>query len=83
MADRTKPVSIRLTGAEIEQLQARAYAVSGTVTGRGQVSISVATPRLPLPASASDSTSSLPPDETASPAAVAAGPPSSVAPKIE
>jgi hypothetical protein len=26
-------VSIRLTGAEIEQLQARAYAVSGTMTG--------------------------------------------------
>ena len=33
MDDRTKPVSIRLTGAEIEQLQARAYAVSGTMTG--------------------------------------------------
>ena len=33
MADRTKPVSIRLTGAEIEQLQARAYAVSATMTG--------------------------------------------------
>jgi flagella basal body P-ring formation protein FlgA len=57
--------------------------VSGTVIGRGQVSISVATPRLPLPASASDTTSSLSPDETASPAAVAAGPTSSVAPKIE
>jgi hypothetical protein len=33
MAERTKPVSIRLTGAEIEQLQARAYAVSATTTG--------------------------------------------------
>ena len=33
MADRTKPVSIRLTAAEIEQLQARAYEVSGTMTG--------------------------------------------------
>jgi hypothetical protein len=33
VANRTKPVSIRLTGAEIEQLQARAYAVSGTMTG--------------------------------------------------
>jgi hypothetical protein len=33
VTDRTKPVSIRLTGAEIEQLQARAYAVSATVTG--------------------------------------------------
>ena len=33
VADRTKPVSIRLTAIEIEQLQARAYGVSGTVTG--------------------------------------------------
>jgi len=33
MAERTKPVSIRLTGAEIEQLQACAYAVSATTTG--------------------------------------------------
>jgi hypothetical protein len=33
MDDRTKPVSIRLTGTEIEQLRARAYAVSGTMTG--------------------------------------------------
>jgi hypothetical protein len=33
MADRTRPVSIRLNGAEIEQLQARAYAVSATMTG--------------------------------------------------
>lgn len=33
MADHTRPVSIRLTGTEIGQLQARAYAVSATVTG--------------------------------------------------
>ena len=33
VADRTKPVSIRLTATEIEPLQARACAVSGTVTG--------------------------------------------------
>ena len=33
MADHTRPVSIRLTGTEIEQLQARAYAVSASVTG--------------------------------------------------
>ena len=33
VADRTKPVSIRLTGAEIEQLQARAYTLSASVTG--------------------------------------------------
>jgi hypothetical protein len=33
MADRTKPVSLRLTHAEIEQLQARAYTLSASVTG--------------------------------------------------
>lgn len=33
MADKTKPVSIRLTPAEIEQLQARAYNLSASVTG--------------------------------------------------
>ncbi|MGB8841773.1 MAG: hypothetical protein WCC64_11950 [Aliidongia sp.] len=33
MTDRTKPVSIRLASAEIEQLQARAYTLSATVTG--------------------------------------------------
>lgn len=33
MADRTKPVSIRLTHAEIEQLQARAHTLSASVTG--------------------------------------------------
>ncbi len=33
MADRTKPVSIRLASAEIEQLQARAYSLSATVSG--------------------------------------------------
>lgn len=33
MADKTKPVSIRLAPAEIEQLQARAYTLSATITG--------------------------------------------------
>lgn len=33
MTDKTKPVSIRLTRGEIDQLQARAYALSATVTG--------------------------------------------------
>jgi hypothetical protein len=33
VADHTRPVSIRLTATEIEQLQARAYAVSATATG--------------------------------------------------
>jgi hypothetical protein len=33
MADKTRPVSIRLATAEIEQLQARAYALSASVTG--------------------------------------------------
>lgn len=33
MADKTKPVSIRLAPAEIEQLQARAYSLSASVTG--------------------------------------------------
>lgn len=33
MADRSKPVSIRLAPAEIEQLQARAYTLSASVTG--------------------------------------------------
>jgi hypothetical protein len=33
MTDRTKPVSIRLAQSEIEQLQARAYTLSATVTG--------------------------------------------------
>jgi hypothetical protein len=33
MTDRTKPVCIRLTIAEMDQLQARAYALSATVTG--------------------------------------------------
>src|SRR6202047_3997180 len=43
--------------------------VSGVVIGRGQVSISVATPRLPP---ASETTSSLRPDETASPVSLVA-----------
>lgn len=33
MTDRTKPVSIRLTKSEIDQLQARAYVLSATITG--------------------------------------------------
>jgi hypothetical protein len=33
MTDKTKPVSIRLTSAEIEQIQARAYNLSANVTG--------------------------------------------------
>jgi flagella basal body P-ring formation protein FlgA len=54
--------------------------VSGVVTGRGQVSVSVATPRA---APALDTTSSLGPDETASPVSVAARIPSPVATKTE
>jgi len=54
--------------------------VSGVVTGRGQVSISVATPRV---AAASETTSSLQPDETASPVAVAASNTSPASPKAE
>jgi hypothetical protein len=33
MIDKTKPVSIRLARSEIDQLQARAYSLSGNVTG--------------------------------------------------
>ena len=33
MIDKTKPVSIRLTRGEIDQLQARAFSLSGNVTG--------------------------------------------------
>jgi hypothetical protein len=33
MTNKTKPVCIRLTMAEIDQLRARAYALSATVTG--------------------------------------------------
>ena len=62
--------------------------VTGTVIGRGQVSISVATPRLaanteaasPLPP---ERTSSLPSDQTAAPVAVANSATSSAAPKAE
>ena len=54
--------------------------VSGVVTGRGQVSIAVATPR-PAP-SALDTTSSLGAPEQAAPVAVA-NVSSSVAPKAE
>jgi flagella basal body P-ring formation protein FlgA len=54
--------------------------VSGVVIGRGQVSISVATPRLPAP---SDTTSSIGPDATVAPVSVAATSNPSVAPKPE
>ncbi len=53
--------------------------VSGVVTGRGQVSVSVATPRLP----AAEATSSLGSAETASPVSLAANSNSQVAPKAE
>ena len=33
MIDKTKPISIRLAKGEIDQLQARAYSLSGNVTG--------------------------------------------------
>lgn len=33
MAEKTKPISLRLKQAEIEQLQARAYALSASPTG--------------------------------------------------
>jgi hypothetical protein len=33
MTDKTKPVSIRLTPREFEQLQARAYSLSASITG--------------------------------------------------
>ena len=33
MPDKNRPVSVRLTLAEIEQLQARAYSLSASVTG--------------------------------------------------
>jgi len=52
--------------------------VSGVVTGRGQVSVSVATPR----PSASDTTSSIAPEVTAVPVAVAASTASSSASSV-
>jgi hypothetical protein len=33
MTDKTKPISIRLAESEIDQLQARAYSLSASVTG--------------------------------------------------
>jgi hypothetical protein len=33
MTDKTKPVSIRLTKSEIDQLQARAYMLAASITG--------------------------------------------------
>ncbi len=54
--------------------------VSGTVIGRGQVAVSVATPRLPATA---DVTSSLQSNQAAAPVALAAGNNPPVAPKTE
>jgi flagella basal body P-ring formation protein FlgA len=54
--------------------------VSGVVTGRGQVSVAVATPRLPA---AAETSSLIEPNETAAPVAVAAGNNSPAAPKPE
>ena len=54
--------------------------VTGTVIGRGQVAISVATPRLPATA---DATSSLPSEQPAASVAVAASNTTPVAPKAE
>jgi flagella basal body P-ring formation protein FlgA len=54
--------------------------VSGVVTGRGQVSISVATPR---PPASPDITSSIAPDEAAKPVTVATGNNSQAAPEAE
>jgi flagella basal body P-ring formation protein FlgA len=56
--------------------------VVGTVVGRGQVAITVATPRLPPPAAAPDQTSSISPDRNAAPVALASSI-SPVAPKAE
>jgi hypothetical protein len=33
MSDKTKPISVRLTKSEIDQLQARAYTLSASITG--------------------------------------------------
>ena len=54
--------------------------VSGTVIGRGQVSISVATPRL---RETGDTTSSIAPEPTAAPVSVAASTASPASPKAE
>jgi flagella basal body P-ring formation protein FlgA len=53
--------------------------ISGVVTGRGQVSVAVATPRLPAP----ETTSSIAPDETASPVSLAASTAPPAVPKPE
>jgi flagellar basal body P-ring formation protein FlgA len=53
--------------------------ISGVVTGRGQVSVSVATPRLPAP----DTTSSIAPDQTAAPVSLAASTNPPAVPKPE
>jgi flagella basal body P-ring formation protein FlgA len=54
--------------------------VMGTVVGRGQVAITVATPRLPPPAAAPDQTSSISPDRAAVAVAATTSP---AAPKAE
>jgi flagella basal body P-ring formation protein FlgA len=54
--------------------------VSGVVTGRGQVSVAVATPRLPA---AAETSSLIEPNETAAPVSVAAGNNSPAAAKTE
>jgi flagella basal body P-ring formation protein FlgA len=54
--------------------------VAGVVVGRGQVSVAVATPRLPA---GTDATSSLGAAETAAPVSLAANSNSQVAPKVE
>jgi len=53
--------------------------ISGVVTGRGQVSVSVATPRLPAP----ETTSSIAPDETAASVSLAASTNPPAVPKPE
>jgi len=53
--------------------------ISGVVTGRGQVSVSVATPRLPAP----ETTSSIAPDQAAAPVSLAATTNPQAVPKTE
>lgn len=63
----------------VQNLQSK-RTVSGTVIGRGQVSVSAATPRFAV---TSEATSSLQPDETAAPVSVAASTPAPAASKTE
>jgi flagella basal body P-ring formation protein FlgA len=55
--------------------------VSGLVIGRGQVAISIATPRLPT--AAADATSAIGATETAAPLSVAASNNAQISPKAE